>query len=410
VLVMAAVAATSLPLAIASCSDAGQAVATAAPCDSPGVTPTQIKVGFIYPDTGLIAPALRNARAGVEARIGLANALGGVHGRKIDLEWRDDTGDTQTFAADVQDLVTRQGAFGLIADTLNITGSADELDRQGVPVSGLPAEAAWTQHRNMFTLGAFLSDDAYVTTFGSYVRRLGGTRAVLITDTASQSTGELTQTLADSLRSQNVTVVDTINYNAKITSPEAVAQKVRASRADTLLGPLAPDAFVAVYNAVRKAGVPLKVALNGSGYDPQYLAEYGTEMAGISFFVGYTPFSVQSPSLQDYQHAMAAYSPESTAVDNDVTLSAYVTADEFVRGLDLAGACPTRKAFIDNLRAVRSYNAGGLIPSIDLSQYSEPNVCYAFVRVNETGTAFDVMQNTGAPNPVEWCGTRQARR
>ncbi|OHV43535.1 hypothetical protein [Pseudofrankia sp. BMG5.37] len=35
----------------------------------------------------------------------------------------------------------------------------------------------------------------------------------------------------------------------------------------------------------------------------------------------------------------------------------------------------------------------------DLSRFGKPSLCYTFVRVDQTGTAFDVMQNTRAPDP-----------
>jgi ABC-type branched-subunit amino acid transport system substrate-binding protein len=408
-LAIAALTVCLLPSVAVGCSKSGGTTNAAPSCQSPGVTPTEINVGLIYPDTGPLAPALQDARAGVEARIGLANASGGVNGRKIVLNAQDDGSNAQTFANVARDLVSRQNAFGLIAETLNISAAAGELDRAGIPVTGLPAEPVWTQHQNMFTLSAFSPSTGSVTTFGMYARRLGATRAVLVTDTSSQSTNELAQMLADSLRSQNVEVADTIPLTPDVTSPAAIAQRIRASGADALFGPLAPGDFVAVYDAARSAGVRFKVALNGAGYGSQMLATYGARMAGVSIMVGYTPFSVKSPALSTYEQAMVQYAPESTHVESEVALSTYVTADEFIRGLQLAGACPTRQAFITNLRAIKSYNAGGLIPSIDFSRFGSPNLCYAFVRVNDAGTAFDVVPNTGAADPVQWCGTPIAK-
>jgi len=71
-----------------------------------------------------------------------------------------------------------------------------------------------------------------------------------------------------------------------------------------------------------------------------------------------------------------------------------------VRGLQEAGPCPTRQGFIDSLRAVDDYDAGGLIPSTDFEEdFGKLNECYAFIRVNAAGDGFDVVD----PN---YCGTR----
>ena len=40
----------------------------------------------------------------------------------------------------------------------------------------------------------------------------------------------------------------------------------------------------------------------------------------------------------------------------------YLTADLFIKGLKVAGKCPTRESFISNLRKVTSYDGGGLLP------------------------------------------------
>jgi ABC-type branched-subunit amino acid transport system substrate-binding protein len=373
------------------------------------VTPTEIKVGLIYPDSGPVAEAFLGARAGVEARVGLANASGGVNGRQIVLDRRDDQGRQQAFTADARDLLNQDGAFGLIAQSLDVTDTAAELDRDGIPVAGLAGEPVWTQHRNMFTFGAFPSTTSTVSTFGLYAHNLGATRAVVVRDPVSASTSAIGQVFVDSLRSQAVQVVDTIDFTRGITNPVHVAATIRDDRPDALIGPLATDDFVAIYNAAKQFGVTFRLALNGSGYSPQLLAKYGSQMAGMSVLAGYTPFSTNAPVFDTYRRAMATYAPETPNAEDEVALASYVTTDEFIRGLELAGPCPTRQGFIDNLRNLTTYNAGGLIPTTDLSRYRDLNLCYAFVRVNQTGTAFDVVQNPGAPDPNEWCGTRIAK-
>nr|MDT0664616.1 ABC transporter substrate-binding protein [Micromonospora sp. DSM 115978] len=55
------------------------------------MTDDDVTFGLIYPDTGLTADLFTAVRAGVDARIGLANAAGGIHGRHVSYEWRDDT-------------------------------------------------------------------------------------------------------------------------------------------------------------------------------------------------------------------------------------------------------------------------------------------------------------------------------
>ncbi|MBL7492408.1 ABC transporter substrate-binding protein [Frankia sp. AgB1.9] len=404
-----AVCTVAASLALAGCTKSGQGAA--ASCDSPGVSPTEVHVGLIYPDSGAIAPGFRAARSGTEARVAVANAAGGVNGRKIVLDWHDDEGSTSGFAVAASDLLTQNKDFGLIAQSISVGSTAQQLDKQGIPVTGLPGESVWTEHRNMFTFGftfgSTQSASSSVTTFGLYAHRFNATRAAIVyNDTLSQSATALVQLFRESLQSQGIAVADPIVYNPTVTNPGKVVTQIRASRADSLISILSADDFLPIYTAARQSGLTFKVALATSGYDAQLLSSQGASMAGMSILTPHIPFSVDSTALRDYKAAMSEYAPELDQPTNEVALGAYITTDEFLRGLALAGACPTRAAFITNLRALKSYDAGGLIPVTDLSRFGEPNLCYSFVRVNDAGTAFEVVPSVGAPDPNEWCGTR----
>src|SRR5262245_49948469 len=70
---------------------------------TPGVTADTIKIGLIYPDTGGgIATGFRATPSAVAARIGEANAHGGVHGRQVVIEWRDDESNPEKFQREAE--------------------------------------------------------------------------------------------------------------------------------------------------------------------------------------------------------------------------------------------------------------------------------------------------------------------
>jgi ABC-type branched-subunit amino acid transport system substrate-binding protein len=126
-LAVAAACTVVASLALAGCTKSGQGAA--ASCDSPGVNPTVVHVGLIYPDSGAIAPGFRAARSGTEARVAVANAAGGVNGRKIVLDWHDDEGSTSGFAVAASDLLTQNQDFGLIAQSISVGSTAAQLDK-----------------------------------------------------------------------------------------------------------------------------------------------------------------------------------------------------------------------------------------------------------------------------------------
>ena len=74
-------------LATAGLSSVGGA---GVPAADPGVTAKAIKLGYIYPASGVAASISQNGIKGFQARIDRQNAAGGVNGRKIEYEAIDD--------------------------------------------------------------------------------------------------------------------------------------------------------------------------------------------------------------------------------------------------------------------------------------------------------------------------------
>nr|MDT0665296.1 ABC transporter substrate-binding protein [Micromonospora sp. DSM 115978] len=108
----------------------------------------EVQIGLVYPDSGPMASIFSVSRAGFDARFGLENSAGGVNGRQITYQWRDDEGSPDRFSLVADELLDRVGVFGLITQTTAVGESADRLDSLEVPMTGLAAEAVWSQHRN----------------------------------------------------------------------------------------------------------------------------------------------------------------------------------------------------------------------------------------------------------------------
>jgi hypothetical protein len=127
-------------------------------------------------------------------------------------------------------------------------------------------------------------------------------------------------------------------------------------------------------------------------------------MAGMSMTMAFQSYTSNLPAIQAYRQTMADLAPEVQNPFDDLAITSYAAADEMVKGLELAGACPTRSSFIANLRQVRSFDAGGLMAPTDLSRPGDPATCFNFLKVNAAGTSF-------APVPGNtptgfWCGNK----
>ncbi|OHV40390.1 amino acid-binding protein [Parafrankia soli] len=383
-----AVTAVAVAVAVTGCSAEGKGGdGSAGACDGPGVTADRVKIGFIYSDSGPGSSVLSFARAGVDARIGLANDTGGVNGRRLVYDWRDDGSSPSENAHVTEELVQDKSVFGLISATAAAGGSLDSLSAHGIPITGL-ANPAWVKYSNLF---AYMYDVSPAVT-ARYIQAGGGTKAAFVMTGSPDFTVQAIERFKAAFAAVGVSTTETISYASGVDSPIQVARQIVNSGADSIVAFTAPEDLVEILQATGTAGPNFfNTVVSVTGYDRTVLRTFGPQLAGVSFSVNFHPFESQNVAMDQYRNAMARFAPESTEPEQQFALYGYLYADLFIRGLELAGDCPTREGFIESLRKVTDYDAGGLIDPVDLNaNRTQPLQCNAFVRINPAGTAFDI--------------------
>ncbi|OHV31369.1 ABC transporter substrate-binding protein [Pseudofrankia sp. EUN1h] len=381
-------------------------------CDTPGYSAGEIRLGFVYPDTGAGATAFTAARSGFIARIEQANAAGGIHGRKLVYTWRDDGSVATQNLETVRELVENDDVFGLVEASITASGGADYLRERGIPVTGVPAEQFWAdpRYRNMFAYAYQFTDGPSVSTYGEYVKAQGGTRAAVVQNDVSPVDRDVTGRITSSLASVGIpTAPGRFLYNPNITNPVQLGQQLSQAHVDVVITTSNGPDLAALVRGMKTAGAPVKVIFAANGYDESLLNKYGSALSGLNVATSYVPFEIGSPAHQAYLGAMRQYSPELQPPDQQLALVAYIDTDLFLYGLDKAGDCPTRASYIDALRA-STYDAGGLLPGpVDMTKdFGQVNLCYTFMKVNAAGTRYDVVPNPAATpdSRNRWCGHR----
>lgn len=357
-----------------------------AACESPGVTADKVHIGFVFSDSGSGSSALSSARAGVDARIGLANDAGGVNGRHIVYDWRDDAGSPSQNARVTEELVHDESVFGLISATAAGSGSLDSLSAKGIPVTGL-ANPTWAKYPNLF---AYMYDVSPVVT-ARYIQANGGTKAAFVMTGSPAFTVQTIERYKTAFAAIGVGTTETISYASGVDSPTQAVERMVNSGANAIVAFTTPKDLVEILQTASAANLRFSSTVSVTGYDRSVLKTYGPQLAGVSFTVNFHPFEMQNASMDRYRDAMARFAPESSAPEQQFALYGYLYTDLFIRGLELAGECPTREGFIKSLRKVTDYDAGGLIEPVNLStNRTQPLQCNAFVRINPDGTAFDI--------------------
>ncbi|WP_243407473.1 ABC transporter substrate-binding protein [Frankia canadensis] len=352
---------------------------------------SEIRLGLLYPDTGPTASAIATARAGVDARIGLANEKGGIHGRKIVYDWRDDQDNPTANATAARYLVEQRNVFGLLEFSFVADGSAQYLADKGIPVGGLSVGDAWSKHPNMFTVGA--TTVSPIDVFGNFLKSQGAGKTAVVATALSAGTGDTNSVLTQSVQAAGIDIVDNIAFTDGADDPASVGRRVAASGADSAVVIINGPALPAVVAAIRAAAPRMKVVLSFGGYDHQLLAAAGQIMAGVTIPIFYRPFESGGPAVEAYRQAMIRYAPQYNDPEQQLAYTAYIDTDLYLRGLEAAGPCPTRQSFMSGLRAVTSYDAGGLLmtPMNIARDLGKQITCWSFVQVNAEGKGFNVL-------------------
>jgi ABC-type branched-subunit amino acid transport system substrate-binding protein len=334
-------------------------------------------------------PAYLSFRGGVDARIGVENARGGVGGRKIGYVWGDDESKPATNLAVARQLV-REGVFGMIQGSTASAGSADYLRAQGVPVTGTATDPVWSDHANMISYSNLVGPGPTVTTWGDFVRDKGGTLAAVLAVQSLPASVRLAERMRSSLLARGVGVPVFSEISQQDPDLGRIVEQMGEARIDTIVATLDNATLSRLVTKARRAGLRLRVVLSPSTYDEAVLREYGRTLAGSYSFLTVQPFEAHLPAHRSFIAAMAQYAPQIQPAGQHVALTGWVAADMFIRALSATRACPMRDAALNGIRSIRDYDAGGLLlrPVSLAAKPNEPDTCFAFVQLDADGSGF----------------------
>jgi len=350
---------------------------------APGVTSDRVTFGLLFPSSGADAATFSPYRSGVDARLGVANAKGGVFGRQIDYVRGDDQGNAARNLAEATNLVTEQHVFAIQELSSASGGSAAWLHGQLIPVVGAGNDPVWNRYPNMFSYLNIFSDRGSVSTWGDYARKQGSQKVAVLSarDAASAA---LAREFQASMSSAGIAVAP-LTVDPDTADLARLDQTIAATGADTVFSAFNPDQNTRVARGIR-AALPAMRLMSVLGDDQSVLAA-GRQLAGMSLFTSYRPFETPVPAHRPFLSAMALYAPEQKHAASEVALAGWVDTDLMLRGIQAAGRCPTRASFTRNLRVVPDYSADGLLPRpVDLRTVADKvTPCFYFLTISGDG-------------------------
>jgi ABC-type branched-subunit amino acid transport system substrate-binding protein len=370
------------------------------PCvNDPGVSADAIKIGTIAVETGPEAQSFQPAEAGIEARIKKANDTHELGARKITLVKTDHTGDVAKNKEVARQLVESDKVFGIIEDSPVSNGSAQYLNEKGIPVAGWHVGLAeWSTYPNMFTFrwgkAADLKKNG-TDRNGRLFEALGATKIALVGINTQSSVVFMNQVADVVSHTAGLTMV----YKSTAVTPDqrdftAIVQRIKESGADGILTGMDFLQNTALSDKLTQSGVKMKAIVFPGGYSPLVLHLPGIE--GAVFGLEFKPFELDPPAAAAYKK----YVPDQ-AQWSQVSYGGWLSAEMMIQGIKDAGAsCPTRKAFINNLRMEKAYTGGGAFDPVNLStSFGVEFPCAYYVKVEQAKFVplFDGKEFCGRP-------------
>ncbi len=374
-------------------------------------SPAPITIAYITDVTGEGGSQNSTSPAGFEARLDLQNAQGGVNGHKLVPLVIDDQTNPSEIATAVQSAISK-GAFGIVSQSPLMFLAAKYPQQAGLPVTGTYDDGPeWGQqpYTNMFAADNGSVDPKYPvnTQLGDLFKKLGATTIGAYGYGISPSSSRAALGTADSFKHAGgkVGVLDTtVPFGSvNFTSMALVAKQ---DHVDALSPAMDANSNYALATALKQAGVKIKAAIYATGYQPDVIkSPVWKTLRGGYFLSLFRPWSLPNAGTQQMQVAMEKYAHFSkTDFPNFGQYESWAGADLMIKGLQMAGANPTRAAVIKDLRSIKSYNVNGLLP-VNLNYatnfgHNPPKTCAWIMKAGPNGfTAISSQPSCGTDLP-----------
>jgi hypothetical protein len=254
----------------------------------------------------------------------------------------------------------------------------------------------WGQqpYTNMFASDLGSIDPSYPvnTLEGKVLRQFGGTvlgsYGYSISPTSSREASQEVKSFEHAGGTLGVLDTSLPFGTENFTSAALVAKQ---HHVDALFPTMIDASNFALAEALKQAGVKVKAAVFATGYDPTVVKSPAwAALQGDQFLSIYRPFSLPDAGTEQMAAALQKYEHFSkTQFPTLFQYESWAGADLMIRGLQMAGANPTRPAVIRDLRSITNYTANGLLPKpIDYATvfgHDPPQQCVWVLRAEKNG-------------------------
>jgi ABC-type branched-subunit amino acid transport system substrate-binding protein len=348
-----------------------------------GVTDDAITIGVIADLTGVVPGLFKAAPDAVQAYAAMVNEAGGIHGRELVVEVYD------TGTNDNGNRLAYEEACGQVFASVGSESAFDTGGYEAVAACGFPHLAGFTTDDEVDKLPfVFPRTSAEYANVGA-ARWLAEQFPEAVQNAAIfHGNIPVTTLAADQLIEARESVgwrfvhrqpAGTLESNY---TPLALDVKNRGVQALTWVFDV--NNIVRLQESLREQGVSLTVMdVTTQGYSQDYLEAVGPAGEGSYAPLGHVLLEEadDNPALAEYLEWLERTVPDAEPTSNG--LQAWVRAAMFVEAATAVGPELTRDALVDELGSMTDFDAGGLIPPIDVGDPVPKQGCFVMAQVRD---------------------------
>lgn len=358
---------------------AGAAKPCAAPSNAPGVTSNSITVGSINSLSGIVPGLSASAAAAARSYVAYLNATGGVCGRQIVLREADDGTDNSRYRTIVTELGPK--IFGLIGGfAIGDVGGADLVEAQKLPGITTPSADVSSNVSTVFDINPPYKNINAPTGKYTWLKNNGATKASVIYLDTDQSRLEAENHIA-LIKAAGIQVVDVQPLPLSTLSYDSSARRVVNSGADYMWFTAPVDANVSMAQSLQDAGAKLKWAEYFIfAYGTNFLEQAGATAEKAITWLRWLPNDETSKNadLARFIEWMERTAPGDAK--DSFAADAWAASKAFFDTLESLPGPITRESFIGALKAIKSFDAGGMFGPIEFG-IEKSNNCVAGMQI-----------------------------
>jgi branched-chain amino acid transport system substrate-binding protein len=355
-------------VAVAACSSGGSEAG------SNGGSDKTVALGLITSLTGPLSALYgKPTVAATQARVDLANNTNEIPGVKLKLVVGDDQSTPTGALAATQVLVNEQHIFALVDASAVFAGAYKYTVQRNLPVLGWPDSREFSDpaNKNLFAYFGSPSDTyAPIKNLGLFLQSQGATKVCRLATANVPAATKGANQFADSAKVVGLPVPYSADIPPTTTDMNSYALAMQKAGCDSVVMLTPPNTVVALLRDLANLGVHLKATIGPSYHQEALDPSVVAAEEGLDFLSQYQPYWMNTPAVNNVKAAMKKYANVDTEAPAAGFYWGWIPADLAITGFKLPGASKSQSTFINELRKVNNYDAGGFICPVDFTKAS----------------------------------------